>query len=298
MANAQEKEALGLNADATDEQVAAKIEELRNAESSAAANAQTADELREANERAEAQAVANRELQERLEAAEAEAEAAREAADEREDGDGEDDGDGLPHKTGNVRYITRPGGTIVALADGSKELRAYGDAVYADEISEVQARNWESFTTDQKLREAGPSDIAVADAHRRAVLAEAGQVNSTSSAVPGNYHDLDENGVLALFRAVEQWPGIQAQLYIHEKMNLGREKILASVRDEAKNVGDAILDQFDDDALKRAHLTAADGRDVGRTEAETQVHSQVPVGASATVQGPASSTPPPAALEE
>lgn len=119
-------------------------------------------------------------------------------------------------------YINRPGGVIAPLKDGTREHLTYGQPVpdnvdtslfNVSDFADAQQRGW-AATQEQ-------------EAHRRAALAEGGQVNSSSSPVPGNYADLDEDGAAQFVANLSRYPAEQAAVVKHEILfGGGRQKVL------------------------------------------------------------------------
>lgn len=204
-----------------------------------------------------------------------------------------------PKTDDGTRYVNKPGGLIIHLLDGTAEYRAYGHPIHPDECAEHQREFLDGFTDDEPNAETPDQQSeAVRVANANAARADSGQVNSTSSPIPGNYHDLSEEDVLALFRAAEQFPGIQAALYIHEKANLGRKKVLDGVRPEAKEAAEAQLKQVGDQ-LRAEHEVVSRGgdkkpenQDTRKGGQPTELHTQVPVGDPTTVEAPPVESPP------
>lgn len=122
----------------------------------------------------------------------------------------------------NTLYVNKPGGVIAKLKDGTAESFKYGDPVSDDQFADhVDVRSF----ADGRQRVAVES--AELEAHRRAALTENGQVNSSSSPVPGNYAELDEDGAAQLMSNLARFPEMQAALLQHEILFGGnRQKVL------------------------------------------------------------------------
>jgi hypothetical protein len=154
-----------------------------------------------------------------------------------------------------TKYVSHPGGLILHMEDGSQGTFDYGAPVEVDLLAEYQRST--PYLVDTERSENPVADLE-RQAHREAAFADLGQVNSTGQTVPANFDDLDEDTAMALVRVLSAYPEQQAAFYVHEKLNQGREKVLASVSDEAKEAGEGLLDSYND--LERArHTRAAEG---------------------------------------
>lgn len=127
-------------------------------------------------------------------------------------------------------YVNKPGGVIAKLKDGTAESFKYGDPVSADQFADhVDVKSF----ADGRQRVA--VDSQELDAHRRAALTENGQVNSSSSPVPGNYAELDEDGAAQLMSNLARFPEMQAAILKHEILFGGnRQKVMDAAGDSAK----------------------------------------------------------------
>lgn len=127
-------------------------------------------------------------------------------------------------------YVNKPGGVIVQLKAGGSRALAYGAVVPQDEIKDhVDVKSF----SDSKARGAAPD--LVAEAHRRAALAENGQVNSSSSPVPGNYNEIDEDTAARLVQNLAAYPEQQLAVLKHElAFKGGRQKVIDAAGEYAK----------------------------------------------------------------
>lgn len=153
-------------------------------------------------------------------------------------------------------YVNKPGGVIVQLKDGTSKHLTYGDPI-PDNLADHQDA---SKVADTQKRKPDADEQAVADAHRRAALAENGQVNSSSSPVPSNYSDLEEDAAVQLVANLASYPEAQAVVLRHEIAFGGnRQKVLDAAGEYARkaagllhestpetqlgNQGEALLEQ-------------------------------------------------------
>lgn len=138
-------------------------------------------------------------------------------------------------------YVNKPGGVIVNLKDGSSAHLAYGKQVPVGDLASYEnAAGW----SDETPRIAQLSAELEQEAHRRAALAEGGQVNSGSSSVPGNYNELDEDGAAVLVAGLARYPEQQASVIEHEILfGGGRVKVLDAATEFAKGAAYARLAQ-------------------------------------------------------
>jgi hypothetical protein len=127
-------------------------------------------------------------------------------------------------------YVNKPGGVIVQTKAGGSVPLAYGAVVPVDQLKDHVDP---STFSDSKPRLAA-ADL-VADAHRRAALAENGQVNSSSSPVPGNYNDLDEDTAARLVQNLAAYPEGQLAILKHEvAFKGGRQKVIDAAGEFAR----------------------------------------------------------------
>lgn len=131
-------------------------------------------------------------------------------------------------------YVKKPGGVIAPLANGDTKHFAYGDAVDLNALSDTGRKHVSRVTTTKKLKEDAP---APTDNSLQAAMADATNVNTTASAVPGNYRDLSEDDAIRLIQMVRD-PKAQAEIVAFEMANEGRSKVINAasedVRDEAE----------------------------------------------------------------
>lgn len=181
-------------------------------------------------------------------------------------------------------YVSKPGGVIVHLSDGSQEHLQYGDIVDVDNLAEYQHEHLAPFTDDK------PRDVSAASleqqntlkqANANAARADQGQVNSTSDPVPGNYAELDEDEAVALVNSLDPFPSIQARIGLHEAVNYGRQKVIDALSDVAKAELDDLQAHYEQDvAAQSARAVAAKpkigkGAHAPKAGAPTQIASDV-----------------------
>jgi hypothetical protein len=128
-------------------------------------------------------------------------------------------------------YVNKPGGVIVHLQGGGSKRLGYGEPVPENVAEYVDP----STFADGQRRVASFEQQQAAEAQRRAALAENGQVNSSSSPVPSNYSDLDEDTAARLMSNLSRYPEAQAKLLQHEMVfGGGRQKVVDAASDYAK----------------------------------------------------------------
>lgn len=141
-------------------------------------------------------------------------------------------------------YVNKPGSVIVQMKDGTSRQLLYGDPVPVDEVADHQnPKDW----ADTQKRKPDADELAIQDAHRRAALSEGGQVNSSSSPVPSNYTDLDEEAASQLVANLGPYPELQAAVIKHELAFGGnRQKVIDAAGDYAKEAAGLLLDAATD----------------------------------------------------
>lgn len=142
-----------------------------------------------------------------------------------------------------TNYVNKPGGVLLHMEDGQVKYHAYGAEVNPKDLADYQRKSL-GDVTDNEARSENPLALGIRDAHRAAVSAESGQVNSTSSPIPANYHELDEDGAVALIRALEAFPAVQAKILLFERVNKGREKVADAASDEARDIAESEYDNL------------------------------------------------------
>lgn len=173
-----------------------------------------------------------------------------------------------------AKYINKPGGVILHLKDGSSEHYTYGREVDEDALAEHQLEHLGNFTDGNRRKlQSVPDEVRaqLEEANQAAVQADLGQPNSTSSPVPSNYQELDENGAVGLIRALEGYPEAQAKIVLHEMVNDGRQAVLDAASDYARRSAEAQLEAGEDD-VRRLHGVTDGVRKVEEGE-ERQVSS-------------------------
>lgn len=140
--------------------------------------------------------------------------------------------------------VNHPGGVILHLKDGSAEYFGYGARVDEDQLAEYQRENLGDFT-DDKDRTAYTQESVEHRAHVQAALTDAGQPNSTSDAVPGNYGELSEDEAAQLVLALQADPQSQARILLHERVHHGGRQLVidagsSAARQEADRLYEAL----------------------------------------------------------
>lgn len=158
-------------------------------------------------------------------------------------------------------YVNKPGGVIAHLQDGTSKNLKYGDRVPTDELADY---------VDPKTFADGKQRVAVqdleAEAHRRAAIeAEAGQVNSSSSPVPSNYSELDEDAAAQFVEQLAAYPGQQSEVVRHEILFGGnRQKVIDAAGEYAKHAAQARIDAAGEERTEvQEYDTDADVEDLG-----------------------------------
>jgi hypothetical protein len=149
--------------------------------------------------------------------------------------------------TEQAHIVNRPGGVILHHKDGSAEYYAYGARVPFDELAEHQKKNLGHFTDQEDRSVYLPSEQVVKEAHIRAAFADSGQVNSTSDPVPSNYNELGEEDAAQLVIAMQNEPGVQARLLLHERVHGGSRRMVIDAgspeaKQEAEHLYQAMVD--------------------------------------------------------
>lgn len=131
--------------------------------------------------------------------------------------------------------VSLPGGVIVQAKDGRTLTLGYGEEVPVEEIADHV--NIASFSDDDgRVSAADQRQQALA----RAAQEEAGQPGSSSSPVPGNYGELDEETVARVVASLDGYPGQQAAILIHERaQGSNRQKIFDAASPEARALFEA-----------------------------------------------------------
>lgn len=128
------------------------------------------------------------------------------------------------------RYVKLPGGVILHMKDGTSGYLGYGQPVDESQVAEHQLEGLDQFT-DGTPRVADFERDQELDAIRRTAEAEAGHPGSSSSPVPGNYSELDEEDAANLVRHLSVDPGQQATVIVHELLHGARLKVIDAAPD-------------------------------------------------------------------
>lgn len=123
------------------------------------------------------------------------------------------------------RYVKLPGGAIVHMKDGTSKYHEYGQPVDELQVAEHQLPSLDGFTDDVP-RVADFARHQELEAIKRTAEAEAGHPGSSSSPVPGNYSELDEEDAANLVRHLSVDPGQQATVIVHELLHGARRKVV------------------------------------------------------------------------
>lgn len=118
-------------------------------------------------------------------------------------------------------FVNKPGGVIARLNDGTSTHLTYGTKVPDNLASFVDT----STFADTEDRHLDDGDIQrERDAHERAALTEGGQLGSSSSPIPANYTDLDEDAAAQFIEKLANYPAQQAVVLKHERLYGGNRK--------------------------------------------------------------------------
>lgn len=163
-------------------------------------------------------------------AAEAQAEAAHEQAVELAKENDEE-----PPEERPAEYVKFPGGVILQHKDGGAESYEYGQLVDRSLLSEGQLLHVDRFvTTDESIaRPGGPANLDQS-ANLRAAIADSGQVQGTSSPIPGNYDQLSESEATRFIMTLENHPSQQAVVLAYEKAHANRRSVVDACTEAAQ----------------------------------------------------------------
>jgi hypothetical protein len=167
-------------------------------------------------------------------------------------------------------YETRPGGTIVHLADGTGEVVPYGTAYVGklapENLKQEIAQGLSSHADATPRLSAEDANLALArDAHQRSALADNGQVNSGGMTVPSNYGELTEDAAALLVMNLSRYPEQQASIVMHEILYGGnRRKVIDGASEYAHLAAQSRIASLTD---------AQNPKDVGATAAKVSVTS-------------------------
>lgn len=148
-------------------------------------------------------------------------------------------------------YVNKPGGVIVHMKDGTSKSLTYGDPIPDGDEPSEQVADYVNIKTfaDKTKRKPDAEEIQIQEAHRRAALSENGQVNSSSSPVPGNYSELDEDAASQLVSNLAAYPEQQASVVQHELLNENRQKVIDAAGDYAKAAAGVRNDALSENTL-------------------------------------------------
>lgn len=132
-----------------------------------------------------------------------------------------------------MAYVNKPGGVIASLEDGTSIHLQYGDEVPDNLAEHISAEGW---SDDEKRNQSEGTLAQVRESHARAAEAEAGQVNSASSPVPGNYNELDEEAKVNFVSTLDRYPELQAKVLIHEQLFGGDSREVFDAASEAAQI--------------------------------------------------------------
>jgi hypothetical protein len=186
-------------------------------------------------------------------------------------------------------YINVPGGAILNMADGESVVHAYGQEVDVEAVTDGQREHLPAITTTRRPtgEVPGPQEAQLA-----AALADAGQINSTSSPIPGNYGELTEDQAVRFIQSVDD-ASSQSVIIAFEIGNLNRQKVIdaapRAAREEAE-VRALIAEHEAGIALERPQ---PDLSGTPRGGDEDDVQPDVQPDPDAPVEQPDGDTPPP-----
>lgn len=121
-------------------------------------------------------------------------------------------------------YITRQGSVSLQHKDGTSPLYRYGDPVDFNLLTDAQLEHIDALTGDDPAvknekslaEQVQASQTFDNPAEFRAIMAEMGQPNSTSSPVPANYDELDAEERARFIEVLSSHPTSQAVVIAHE----------------------------------------------------------------------------------
>lgn len=139
------------------------------------------------------------------------------------------------------RYISKPGGVILRMADGTSQSFRYGAPVPLDQLADHQkatAGRW----SDTTFRGQSGDERIEAAAHARAAQSQHSP-NSSTSPVPSNYADLSEDEAVAVMSRYADNPDAQAAMVVHETLYGGnRQRVIDASSDYAKGAASVQID--------------------------------------------------------
>lgn len=157
------------------------------------------------------------------------------------------------------KVIKHPGGVILHLKDGSSEHFEYGRRVNPDDLADYQKANLHHFADDKDRSAYVQTPQVEQDAHRHAALADAGQPNSTSDPVPGNYGELSEEEASQLVLSCQSEPAVQARILLHERLHGGsRQMVIDAGSDEGTEIAETLYDAVQDGVARFDQTRATD----------------------------------------
>lgn len=172
-------------------------------------------------------------------------------------------------------YLDRPGGVLLHLTDGTVKHYQYGDVVNPDDLSDAQQSNLDRFVSDTTPKaEADVRSEIAQRAQEKAALAEAGQVGSSSSPVPGNYSELDEAGAARFIQTLSKFPAEQAAVVVYETLHANRREVVDAASSQARSIANDQIDALSSPAIETPDGAPAPGVDPSVVE---QMQEQIDI---------------------
>lgn len=127
-----------------------------------------------------------------------------------------------------IRYVSRTGGVLLHLEDGSSEAYGYGQEVRLDELAPHQRENINDFTSEDPRTEIG--------------VGQSTRENPTDAerpqSVPKDYDELDENAAIGVVRNADDL-ATEADILEWEMLHANRRKVLDAAQAEAVQIAKA-----------------------------------------------------------
>lgn len=148
------------------------------------------------------------------------------------------------------RYINRPGGIVVALANGERRHLKYGD-----EVPELAPHvNAERFSDTVKRKPDPLPESEASEKLKRALNRDTGK----TSAIPENYNELTVDEVVGLVQNSEDDDA--ALILLHEITTYGRQKVVDAASDSVREAVYSSLQREDEsDASPYAEVSDESG---------------------------------------